>query len=268
MSSPRAIPEIVVRHCTTLEEFEEAVLIEHAAWGKDISVVSSIFVVAHHTGGQVLGAFDGKRMLGFTLALIGVRRGETFLHSHMTAVLPEFRDYGIGRRLKLFQREDALKRGIKLVEWTFDPLEPKNAHFNLMRLGAVARRWIPNCYGVTESPLHGSLPTDRLVAEWRLDSERVKSIVADNRMPVSGAAERIEFPGDFPRIRDTNLEAATQIQSKVRDRFVALFAKGYVATGIDTRDGVATYVLEPRGKIAGLNLPELTGHLTEDVTEH
>ena len=268
MSSPQAIPEIVVRHCTTLEEFEEAVLIEHAAWGKDISVVSSIFVVAHHTGGQVLGAFDGKRMLGFTLALIGVRRGETFLHSHMTAVLPEFRDYGIGRRLKLFQREDALKRGIKLVEWTFDPLEPKNAHFNLMRLGAVARRWIPNCYGVTESPLHGSLPTDRLVAEWRLDSERVKSIVADNRMPVSGAAERIEFPGDFPRIRDTNLEAAAQIQSKVRDRFVALFAKGYVATGIDTRDGVATYVLEPRGKIAGLSLPEVAGHLTEDFTEH
>jgi len=263
MSSPRAIPEIVVRHCTTLEEFEECVLVEHATWGRDISVVSSIFVVAHHTGGQVLGAFDGKGMLGFTLALIGVRDGEIFLHSHMTAVLPEFRDYGIGRRLKSFQREDALKRGIKLVEWTFDPLEPKNAHFNLMRLGAVARRWIPNCYGVTESPLHGSLPTDRLVAEWRLDSERVQSIVAGNPMSVTKAAVRIEFPADFPRIRDTNLEAATQIQSKVRDQFEALFAKGYAATGIETRHGVASYILEPRGEIAGLNLPEFTDHFTE-----
>lgn len=260
MSSPRAIPEIVVRHCTTLEEFEECVLVEHATWGKDISVVSSIFVVAHHTGGQVLGAFDGKRMLGFTLALIGVRRGETFLHSHMTAVLPEFRDYGIGRRLKLFQRDDALKRGIKLVEWTFDPLEAKNAHFNLMRLGAVARRWIPNCYGVTESPLHGSLPTDRLVAEWRLDSERVQSIVAGNPMSVSHAAERVEFPADFSRIRDTDLEAATEIQSKVRDRFEALIARGYAATGIRTHEGVATYILEPSAEIAGLSLPEMTEH--------
>lgn len=260
MSSPRAIPEIVVRHCTTLEEFEECVLVEHATWGKDISVVSSIFVVAHHTGGQVLGAFDGKRMLGFTLALIGVRRGEIFLHSHMTAVLPEFRDYGIGRRLKLFQRDDALKRGIKLVEWTFDPLEAKNAHFNLTRLGAVARRWIPNCYGVTESPLHGSLPTDRLVAEWRLDSERVKSIVAGNPMSVSKAAERVEFPADFSRIRDTNLEAATQVQSKVRNEFEALIAKGYVATGIGTHEGVATYILEPRAETAGLSLPEMTEH--------
>lgn len=260
MSSPRAIPEIVVRHCTILEEFEECVLVEHATWGKDISVVSSIFVVAHHTGGQVLGAFDGNRLLGFTLALIGVRRDEIFLHSHMTAVMPEFRDYGIGRRLKLFQREDALKHGIKLVEWTFDPLEAKNAHFNLMRLGAVARRWIPNCYGVTESPLHGSLPTDRLVAEWRLDSERVKSVVAGNPTSVSKRAMRIEFPADFPGIRDTNLEVATEIQSKVRDQFEALLAKGYAATGIRTQEGVATYILEPSAEIAGLSLPEMAEH--------
>jgi predicted GNAT superfamily acetyltransferase len=257
MSSPRATPEIEIRHCNTLEEFEECVLIEHATWGKDISVVSSIFVVAHHTGGQVLGAFDGKRMIGFTLALIGVRAGETFLHSHMTAVLPKVRNRGVGRQLKLFQREDALKRGIKLVEWTFDPLEAKNAHFNLMRLGAVARLWIPNCYGVTKSPLHGSLPTDRLVAEWHLDSERVRSVVADARAPVGGAGTRIEFPRDFSRIRDTDLDAAKKIQSEVRDRFEGLFAKGYVATGIETRDSMASYTLEPRDEIAGLSLPPL-----------
>jgi predicted GNAT superfamily acetyltransferase len=260
MSTPRAIPEIVVRHCDTLDEFEKCVLVEHATWGKDISVVSSIFVVAHHTGGQVLGAFDGEQMLGFTLALIGVRDGETFLHSHMTAVMPEFRDYGIGRRLKLFQRDDALKRGIKLVEWTFDPLEAKNAHFNMMRLGAVARRWIPNCYGVTESPLHGSLPTDRLVAEWRLDSERVKSIVAGNPTSVSKAAARIEFPADFARIRDANLAAATEIQSNVRDQFADWIAKGYAATGIHTHNGVATYTLEPSAEIAGLTLPPIAEH--------
>jgi len=260
MTQPHAIPEIEVRHCSTLAEFEECVRVEHATWGEEVAVVSSIFVVAHHTGGQVIGAFDGSKMVGFTLALIGVRNGEIFLHSHMTAVMPEFRDYGIGRRLKLFQREDALKRGIKLVEWTFDPLEAKNAHFNLMRLGAVARRWIPNCYGITESPLHGSLPTDRLVAEWQLDSERVESLVAGNPTSVSKAAARIEFPADFARIRDTNLAAAAEIQSKVRDQFADLIAKGYAATGIHTHDGVASYVLEPSAEIAGLYLPALAEH--------
>ena len=117
-------------------------------------------------------------MVGFTLALAGVHEGRPFLHSHMTAVLESFRDRGVGRKLKLFQRDDALARGFQLVEWTFDPLELKNAHFNFMRLGAIARRFIPNCYGVTESPLHAGMPTDRLVAEWWLDSPRVNSLLS------------------------------------------------------------------------------------------
>ena len=99
----------------------------------------------------------------------------------MTAVLEGFRDRGVGRQLKLFQRQDALRRGIELIEWTFDPLEMRNAHFNLMRLGAVARRYIPDYYGVTESPLHGGLPTDRLVAEWWVASERVRGMAVGGR---------------------------------------------------------------------------------------
>ena len=102
---------------------------------------SGLSRVAQRTGGQVLGAFDGARMVGFTLAFAGTRAGEPFLHSHQTAVLPEYRDTGVGRRLKLFQRQDALKRRIKLlVEWTFDPLELKNAYFNLVRSLARLRR--------------------------------------------------------------------------------------------------------------------------------
>ena len=133
-------------------------------------------------------------MVGFTLALVGTRAAKPFLHSHMTAVLPEFQNQGVGRRLKLFQRHDALKRGIRLVEWTFDPLELKNAHFNFVRLGAIARRFIPNCYGVTESPLHAGLPTDRLVAEWWIDSDRVKNILADNSLPAAADTQSISLP--------------------------------------------------------------------------
>src|SRR5262245_66388141 len=104
-------------------------------------------------------------MAGFTLALAGLREGKPLLHSHLTAVLEEYRNLGIGRRLKLFQRQDALGRGIELVEWTFDPLEIKNAYFNLVRLGAIARRFLPNCYGITPSPWTGCLPHHRPNAE-------------------------------------------------------------------------------------------------------
>jgi predicted GNAT superfamily acetyltransferase len=259
---PRPKHEIEIRHCASLAEYEECVRIEHFTWGEEIAVPSAIFVVAHHTGGQVLAAFeaasDGERMVGFTLALAGIRAGKSFLHSHMTAVLPEFRDRGVGRRLKLFQRQDALQCGIDVIEWTFDPLEFKNAHFNFARLGAVARWYIPDCYGVTASPLHAGLPTDRLVAEWRLDSERVKSILADDPMPLKSPAARIGLSANLFEIRATDRAAAARIQAEVREQFQKWFAEGYVATGIETRGGMTEYILEPAGAIAGLCLPEIT----------
>ena len=125
-------------------------------------------------------------MAGFVLAYPGIRDGRPYLHSHMAAVLPEFRDLGIGRRLKLVQREDALARGIPLIEWTFDPLQTKNAYFNICRLGAVARRYLTDVYGSTSSPLHAGLPTDRLVAEWHLESERVVDILT-GKEPARGS---------------------------------------------------------------------------------
>jgi predicted GNAT superfamily acetyltransferase len=256
MNAPRA-DEIAIRHCSTLAEYDECVRLEHLIWGGDIAVPSAIFVVAHHTGGQVIGAFSGARMAGFTLTLAAARAGEPFLHSHMTAVLPEFRDQGVGRRLKLFQRQDALRRGIDLIEWTFDPLELKNAHFNLVRLGAVARRFIPNCYGVTESPLHGGLPTDRLVAEWWLSSERVKSILADDAPPAKEVSQRISVPPNLEEIRATDRPAVARVQVNAGERFQKLFAQGYVATGVESNGETVDYLLEPAAAISGLRLAEL-----------
>lgn len=251
--------EIDVRHCSNLAEYEECVCLELAVWGEGIAVPSAIFVVASHTGGQVVGAFHEGKMAGFTLALAAMRAGEPFLHSHMTAVLPEFRDRGVGRRLKLFQRQDALKRGIDLIEWTFDPLDLKNAHFNFVRLGAVARRCIPDCYGVTESPLHGGLPTDRLVAEWWLASERVKSILADDVRPMKGLPERISIPANLADIRESDRAAAARLQAEARGQFQKWFANGYAATGVESRDGATDYLLEPVAAIDGLRLPESAG---------
>jgi predicted GNAT superfamily acetyltransferase len=252
--------DIEIRSCSTLPEYKECVRLELLTWGVDITVPSAIFVVAQHTGGQIIGAFSDGKMIGFTLAMAGMRGTEIFLHSHMTAVLPDYRDKGVGRRLKLFQRQDALKRGIRLVEWTFDPLELKNAHFNLVRLGAVARRLIPNCYGVTESPLHAGLPTDRLVAEWWLDSDRVKNILADNVVPSKDTATRISLPTNLGDIKASDRDAGVRVQGAAREQFERYFAEGYVATSVERRDASTEYILEPAAEIAGLKLPEAPKH--------
>ena len=254
--------QIAVRHCRTIAEYEACLRLERTTWGEGILVPTAIFVVAQETGGQILGAYAGEELVGFTLALAGIHERRPFLHSHMTAVLEAYRDRGVGRSLKLFQRQDALARGIPLVEWTFDPLELKNAHFNFMRLGAVARRFIPNCYGVTESPLHAQMPTDRLVAEWWLDSPRVDSLIARAAassqqqaaaalpQEIPSGAVKIGIPSNIGELRFLNRVAAERIQSEVRKQFEDFFAKGYVATALLTTGPVAEYVLQPGSSIA------------------
>jgi predicted GNAT superfamily acetyltransferase len=250
--------EVEIRPCETLAEYSECVRLQGAVWGREMAVPSAIFVVARHTGGQVLGAFHGDTLVGFSLALIAARARKPYLHSHMTAVLPEFADRGVGRSLKLFQRQDALKGGMDLIEWTFDPLELKNAHFNLVRLGAVARRFIPNCYGVTASPLHAGLPTDRIVAEWWLDSERVKSILADDVRPMKNAVERLSLPSNLGEVKSSGSPASGHIQARARAEFERMFAQDYVATGVESCGATVDYILEPAAGIDGLQLEPFT----------
>jgi predicted GNAT superfamily acetyltransferase len=182
----------------------------------------------------------------------------------MTAVLPEYQNLGVGRRLKFFQRQDALKRDIRLIEWTFDPLELKNAHFNFVRLGAIARRYIPNCYGVTESPLHAGLPTDRLVAEWWLDSDHVKSILAENPLPTAAGTQTISLPANLGTVKAQDRESAARLQTATRDHFRKLLHQGFIATSVERRGETVHYILEPAASIAGLRLPEYRPEEFED----
>jgi predicted GNAT superfamily acetyltransferase len=256
--------EIEIRHCETLVEYETCVRMERLVWGEQIAVPSSVFVVAHHTGGQILGAFDGEKLVGFTLALAGSRKGKTFLHSHMTAVLPNYQNRGVGRRLKVFQRHDALKRDIRLIEWTFDPLELKNGYFNFVRLGAIARRYIPDCYGITDSPLDAGLPTDRLIAEWWIDSDRVKNILAANASPAGIDLKTISLPSRISESKTTDREFALGIQQSARDQFQKLFHQGFIVTGLEPRENTTDYILEPAVSVAGLRLPEYRPEEFED----
>jgi predicted GNAT superfamily acetyltransferase len=245
--------DILIRHCRGIPEFEACIRVEREVWkSSDVDIIPiPLFVVASETGGQVLGAFQGTDLVGFTLAIAGWRARKPFLHSHMTAVLDGHRDRGIGRRLKLFQKKDALARGISLIEWTFDPLVSKNAYFNFMRLGAVARRYLPNAYGITTSPLHGSLPTDRLVAEWHLRSRRVINLLAGKQLtaPKSKNAARITIPSNLEVLRSTDPARAQELQSKVRAEFVRWLRKGYAAMAVEQTKGGMDYILVPGNSI-------------------
>jgi len=237
---------MAVRALSSEAEFHRAVELQKQIWGfDDIELLPArLFIVATKVGGQAFGAFDGKRMIGFCLAIPGLKAGGgSYLHSHMLGVMPEYRDAGVGRLLKLAQREDALARGIKLVEWTFDPLEVKNAYFNMERLGTIVRRYVRNQYGTTTSPLHGGLPTDRCVAEWWIASPRVQAIVdGSERVARPEIVERIAVPADIAVIRREEPKRARQIQGEISNGFESHFGRGLAVVGVERTPEAGVYL--------------------------
>ena len=228
---------IVIRHCRGLEELRTCVALQKEIWNfTDADLVPlRMFVVADKVGGQVMGAFDGSEMVGFALSVPGTRSGRIYLHSHMLAVRKEHRNSGLGRRLKLLQREDALARGIELIEWTFDPLEIKNSYLNIEKLGAIARRYNINQYGITSSPLQGGLPSDRLIAEWWLRSRRVEALLTTGKLPPFELRTAIEVPMQIYQWKETadTRSKAQQVQERNRNQFLQAFDDGLAVLGYD-----------------------------------
>lgn len=240
--------EIRVESLTEFEQFDRCAALQETVWGSgDGDVVSRrIFTVVSHIGGQVLGAFDRHMLVGFAFALPGYRDGMAYLHSHILAVLPDYRNAGIGRRLKLAQRDAAIARGFDLMEWTFDPLEIKNAHLNIARLGVVVRRYHPNLYGFSSSPLQGGLPTDRLYAEWWLRSSRVVGHLRGEVLPAQVIEQRIAVPHDVSAWKQhpQQRNLAEAVQSGNREAFASAFQHGLAVVGYECdREGNGTFLL-------------------------
>ena len=229
---------ITVRALSGRHEFADIVNLQRMIWGwEDLDILPvRFFVVALDIGGQVLGAFDENFMCGFCVAIPAVTTNTAtpspFLHSHMLGVLPEYRDTGAGRMLKLAQRDDAIARGFNLIEWTFDPLELKNAYFNIEKLGAIIRRYLPNHYGITTSRLQGGLPTDRCVAEWHLKRLRQEFTTL----------ARIPVPTDIDRLRRTDPAEAVEIQQRTMRLFQQNLENGLAVTGFDRSPEFGTYL--------------------------
>ncbi len=237
---------IEIRALTESEDLKTVVKLQREIWGfEDVDLLPlRLFVVATKIGGQVFGAFNGRRMVGFCLAIPGLKAGgKTYLHSHMLGVTQEYRNAGVGRMLKLVQRDDALKRGVSLIEWTFDPLEIKNAFFNMERLGAIVRRYVLNQYGTTSSPLHGGLPTDRCIAEWWIASPRVNAITAGQPFERNPVEARVAIPSDIAAIRANDPARAREIQQTASEQFRAAFDRGLAVIGFGKTEQAGTYLL-------------------------
>jgi predicted GNAT superfamily acetyltransferase len=237
---------VLIRECQGFEELSACVQLQVEVWGYgDLDVVPRrVFIVGKKIGGQVIGAFDtarsgaspegdGGSLVGFAMALPGISQGRPYLHSHMLAVNPEYRNQGIGRRLKLFQRDEALTRGISRMEWTFDPLEIKNSFLNLAKLGAIVRRYAANFYGVSSSHLHGQVPTDRLCAEWWLDSDWVCSALGGKPVTLPSVEQEISVPHQIAhwRLSPLDQDRVLDIQTRNREHFEQAFARQLAVVG-------------------------------------
>jgi predicted GNAT superfamily acetyltransferase len=237
---------IDIRALTEREDLKSVVRLQRQIWGfEDVDLIPlRLFVVATKIGGQVYGAFDGDKMIGYCMAIPGLKPGgKTYLHSHMLGVVPEYRNAGVGRMLKMTQREDALKRGVNLIEWTFDPLEIKNAFFNIERLGAIVRRYVPNQYGTTSSPLHGGLPTDRCIAEWWIASPRVEAITGGKAFHRNPVQARVAIPSDIATIRGSDPARARDIQRQACEQLCVAFDRDLAVIGFENSEPSGTYLL-------------------------
>ena len=236
---------------TSNAQFDACVDLQQATWNYSAGELfpRRSFLLAERLGGHVLGVFDAAELIAFNVAYPGYRDGMSYLHSQMLAVLPTYRNRGVGRMLKLAQREIALAQSIDLVEWTYDPLEIKNAFFNIERLGAISRRYVRDFYGPSSSPLQGGLPTDRLYAEWWVRSERVTRVLAGNGIAIACEAT-VDVPAEVYTWKHEGHVRAIGTQLRVRGQLESAFAQDFVVQGYERLDdGSGRYLLTSKDSI-------------------
>jgi predicted GNAT superfamily acetyltransferase len=267
--------DVRLRRATGLNDYLDVVSLEKEVWGDDTHIATlPMLLLADKFGGSVIVAEEASgSLVGFSFAILGREREALFWWSHMTAVKEGYRNKNIGRRLKVKQREEALAAGIEEIRWTFDPLQAVNAHFNIHKLGVIVRKYEENIYGLSESPLHRNLPTDRFVAEWRLNDEQVRTRVSGSEhavilrdidripriIPHRNGPDRepnltleddlllLEIPTDITSLKERDLAEARKWQDQIRAAALHYLALGYVITDFilfDKEGAEAFYVLE------------------------
>ena len=279
MTNPHATAgaAFLIRTLTPADDLSGIMAVQYATWGHADAVVPHQIIAAMRNGGIVIGAYAGTRMVGFSYGFPGYKDGKAYLCSHMLAVLPEYRYNGLGRQMKLAQRQAALEKGYDLVTWTYDPLQAPNARLNLSKLGAIVRTYVPDYYGAMSDAINAGLPSDRFVVEWHLQSARVIAAAAggplraaptwmdaphvndgdiksEGMWPELGRGSPrlvVLIPAQFQAVKEQDLALAQQWRKLTREIFLHYFARGYAATDFwaDARYGY--YLLEHGDPLAG-----------------
>lgn len=237
---------IEIRECVTFEDLSACVQLQREVFALPDIEISPVrhLIVTKHAGGFSLGAFVENELIGFVLSVPAFLHGERAFYSHMTAVRKDFQSYGIGAKLKWAQRERALTENVKFIKWTYQPVLARNAFFNLEKLGATIKHYEPNFYG-TDYPdpkINLGLDSDRLFAEWDLESEKVAALAKGEKFVESNEIkQRIAIPKDWNQLVKTDFRQAVEEQIRIKNQCQKAFAEGLVIKGFDRE--TAEYLL-------------------------
>lgn len=244
--------KIDIREVEQVEELSQCVTLQKEVFALPDLEISPVrhLIVTKNAGGFTLGAFTAeKKLVGFVLSVPAFRGEERIFYSHMTAVSTEFQSLGIGAKLKWAQREKALSENVKFIKWTFEPIRARNAFFNLERLGAIIKTYTPNFYGTDYSTAHQSdgnfgIDSDRLFAEWHLESEKVKKLAKGEKFFEQGKAIRtIEIPNDWNALLKSNPKKAVAEQMRVKEEFQKAFAENLICRNFERDERNPKYLL-------------------------
>jgi predicted GNAT superfamily acetyltransferase len=238
---------MVIRECSSIQDFRQCIELERAVWrDEDIGIMPiRLYMISKACNAPTIGAFEASgRLVGFVHTMIALIDGKVVYHSHLAAVVEDLRHQDIGFRMKLAQRQHAINAGVPLIIWTFDPLQSRNAHLNINKLGAVIRRYEINYYSEGLSTVFDAqVPSDRVFAEWWVSSPHVQSALAGNRPSVKDPARSVLIPEDINKVRASSVDEHLKWRMRVRGDFQNALAGGLIVRGFERTDGTSRYLL-------------------------
>ena len=244
--------DIKIRECTGVDELAECVQLQRDVFALPEVELSPVrhFVVTKNAGGFILGAFSGGELIGFVLSVPAFLHSERAFYSHMTGVRAEFQSHGIGARLKWAQRTRTLADGVKYIKWTFEPMKARNAYFNLEKLGATVSEFQENFYGTDYATVHDQkgekfgLASDRLFAEWHLDSPKVQALAAGEQfVETREPTATVQIMNDWLGLVASDPKKAKAEQLRIRAEFKTTFEFGMICRGFYRDDTQPAFLL-------------------------
>ncbi|WP_400242597.1 hypothetical protein AB3U99_16265 [Niallia sp. JL1B1071] len=254
----------MIREVTDKKDIQKVVEFQDVIWNKKNTIPYPFLIASLHNGGIIIGVFSEEELVGFCYGFPGFVQNEAYLVSHMMAVKQQNRNGGLGYKMKMKQKELALKQGYKKIIWTFDPLESRNAHLNIAKLGGIVKTYYPNHYGIMNDELNGGLPSDRFLLEWDLKKSSVDYIPAEEQiqtfvswkmvenLPIPLSFEtisnqvdyyKIPVPKDIHMIKERDFVIAEKWRFILRDAFKLLFEKGYMVISFQTTNKLVNYYI-------------------------